>query len=132
MSSRVSGSSSSRLRFINKKCDCGRRAAIRCSESKDHKNWLYYNCQDRVCKFFEWAEPVEGHEDNMVGMESRTSHDMEPAMTVEENLYLRAEVMMMKQRVDTMGRGFSLLGYAVLMLYFLVTFVFVVSHLSGK
>ena len=95
MSSRVSGSLSSRLRFINKKCDYGRRAAIRCSESKDHKNWLYYNCQDRVCKFFEWAEPVEGHEDNMVGMESRTSHVLEPTMAMEENFRLGAEVMTM-------------------------------------
>ncbi|KAH7835252.1 hypothetical protein Vadar_011475 [Vaccinium darrowii] len=50
------------LRYISKKCLCGKRAAIRVTESdKPSKGKLYYACESapRGCDFWAWCKPVK-------------------------------------------------------------------------
>lgn len=50
------------LRYVSKKCLCGKRAAIRVTESdKPSKGKLYYACESapRGCDFWAWCKPVK-------------------------------------------------------------------------
>ena len=61
---RSSSGTSTWLRCVNKKCCCGHQAAIRCSESEANKNLLYYNCQEKLYKYFELVKAVENNNNN--------------------------------------------------------------------
>jgi hypothetical protein len=104
MSSMGSGASSStRLRYVNKKCKCGRRAAIRCSESEEQEEGgvaVAWKCN-------------QTRETSSVSVQNF------------EDVYVRAEVLVLKQRVDTLTKWFSLVGFASLMLYFVLVLVLV-------
>ncbi|KAK9274838.1 hypothetical protein L1049_007510 [Liquidambar formosana] len=41
-----------RYRFQNRRCQCGRKAEVKISESIDNPEKLYFRCQE--CGFFEW------------------------------------------------------------------------------
>lgn len=46
--------------FQNKKCKCGKMAAVRISESSSNPGRLYFACKDDKCKFFEWWKAPAG------------------------------------------------------------------------
>ncbi|GMP49762.1 hypothetical protein CsSME_00016638 [Camellia sinensis var. sinensis] len=61
-SSSIEGGEGQMLRFMSKKCRCGRKVAIRIVESKKlSKGRLYYVCENaslRGCDFWAWCNPV--------------------------------------------------------------------------
>ena len=46
------------MKFRNKRCRCGRRAAVKISESEKNKDILCYTCVTKSCGFFEWCTPL--------------------------------------------------------------------------
>ena len=50
-----SGSSITGLR--NRNCHCGRKAAIKISESQKNPNRLYAKCTNNKCSYFDWLGP---------------------------------------------------------------------------
>ncbi|KAI8024406.1 hypothetical protein LOK49_LG03G02200 [Camellia lanceoleosa] len=62
-SSSIGGGEGKMLRFMSKKCRCGRKAAFRIVESeKPSKGRLYYVCENTGlggCDFWAWCNPVE-------------------------------------------------------------------------
>ncbi|CAL5337771.1 hypothetical protein CsSME_00021061 [Camellia sinensis var. sinensis] len=55
-----SSNGSNILKYRNKTCLCGQKAAIEVTQSERNKNKgkLYYACAERKCKFWDWCKPV--------------------------------------------------------------------------
>ena len=126
-----SSTCSSRLRFVNKKCYCGVRAAIRCSESEAHKNWLYYNCQDKLCKFFEWAQPIGFNEDQFkpVTLTNNDSVNDAKQMLLELSS-MRADIVVLKESVqksNVVNKTIYVLGLANVALCLCVCFLLCIN-----
>ncbi|KAJ4724464.1 Armadillo-type fold containing protein, partial [Melia azedarach] len=47
------------IKMKNRECFCGDKAGIRVSESSRNPNKIYFICQSRKCKYFEWWTPTE-------------------------------------------------------------------------
>ncbi|KAL6972271.1 hypothetical protein U1Q18_052795 [Sarracenia purpurea var. burkii] len=43
--------------FQNKRCKCGKKAAVAISKSETNPGRLYFKCSDRCCNFFAWWMP---------------------------------------------------------------------------
>ncbi|KAL6971924.1 hypothetical protein U1Q18_052791 [Sarracenia purpurea var. burkii] len=44
--------------FQNKRCKCGKKAAVCISESETNPGRLYFKCRDSCCNFFAWWMPT--------------------------------------------------------------------------
>ncbi|KAL7220572.1 hypothetical protein ACSBR2_013452 [Camellia fascicularis] len=55
-----SSNGSNILKYRNKTCFCGQKAAIKVTQSErnNNKGKLYYACAKRKCKFWDWCKPV--------------------------------------------------------------------------
>ena len=45
------------ITFRNKYCECGKRAALKISETENNPGKLFYTCESKRCKFFNWWKP---------------------------------------------------------------------------
>ena len=45
------------ITFRNKYCECGKRAALKISEIEINPGKLFYTCESKWCKFFNWWKP---------------------------------------------------------------------------
>lgn len=57
-SSTISGTTAAGLQYYNMYCHCGRVAAIKVSTTKNNPLKLFYTCEIRSCRFFQWAYPI--------------------------------------------------------------------------
>ncbi|GMP37400.1 hypothetical protein CsSME_00009100 [Camellia sinensis var. sinensis] len=49
----------------NRRCNCGKKAAVFISESKKNPGRLYFKCADRMCEYFAWGAASTGNASNI-------------------------------------------------------------------
>ncbi|CAL5337773.1 unnamed protein product [Camellia sinensis] len=62
-----SSNESNILKYRNKTCFCGQKAAIKVTQSErnNNKGKLYYACTKRKCKFWDWCKPVNSTDESI-------------------------------------------------------------------
>lgn len=61
-SSNTNGVKRPYLAYCNRRCKCGRNAAIKVSNTDENKHRLFYTYERRMCDFFNWCYPMSGDE----------------------------------------------------------------------
>jgi hypothetical protein len=130
--------------FRNKSCRCGKKAAVKISESKDNPGKLYFICAQRQCKFFSWWDPDSA---NLQGRFRRDSTDIgrDPTSTDEEVEMLHADLHNLKtylngrmQNLETSVSGIKMLTvlnmlcFGVTICVFLITLMQMYMNISHK
>ncbi|GMP68621.1 hypothetical protein CsSME_00028175 [Camellia sinensis var. sinensis] len=57
----------------NRRCNCGKQAAVFISESEKNPGRLYFKCADRMCEYFGWGAASTGNASN-IQRKSKPSH----------------------------------------------------------
>lgn len=82
--------------FRNKSCRCGKKAAVKISESGENPGKLYFVCAQRQCKYFSWWEAVSP----IVQGRSLTTGDASRESTsIGRHLSIDKEVEMLQARM---------------------------------
>lgn len=136
--------------FRNKSCRCGKKAAVKISESKDNPGKLYFICAQRQCKFFSWWEPdcanlqgrflstAEGGRDSTSNGRHPTSTDEEVEMRHANMHNLETYLNGRLQNLETSVRGIKMLTlvntlcFGVLICLFVITLMQMDMNISHK
>ncbi|KAI7997349.1 hypothetical protein LOK49_LG10G00850 [Camellia lanceoleosa] len=101
-SSSIGGGEGQMLRFMTKKCCCGRKVSIRIVESeKPSKARLYYVCENmglRGCDFWAWCNPV-----GYAPIYGRDEIDDEKPR-VEKGVQLNRKLMKLEMKMEALTR----------------------------
>ncbi|GMQ02893.1 hypothetical protein CsSME_00048921 [Camellia sinensis var. sinensis] len=124
-SSSIGGGEGQMLRFISKKCRCGRKIAIRIVESeKPSKGRLYYVCENAglgSCDFWSWCNPV-----GYATIYGRDEIDDEKPR-VEEGVQFNARLMKLEMKMEALTMIMK-----TSMVVLLVCFIFTMLMFSMK
>ncbi|GMP44464.1 hypothetical protein CsSME_00013384 [Camellia sinensis var. sinensis] len=100
-SSSISGGEGQMLRFMSKKCRCGKKVAIRIMESeKPSKGRLYYVCEKAGlggCDFWAWCNPV-----GYAPTYGRDEIDDEKPR-VEESVHFNGRLMTLEMKMEALN-----------------------------
>ncbi|GMP74195.1 hypothetical protein CsSME_00031677 [Camellia sinensis var. sinensis] len=124
-SSSIGGEEGQMLRFMNKKCHCGKKAAIRIVKSeKPSKGRLYYVCEKAGlggCDFWVWCNPI-----GYAPAYGRDEIDDEKPR-VEEGVHFNGRLMKLEIKIEALNKMMKTSMVVLLVCFITTMFMFMFS-----